>query len=131
MAQAARQHSTRMSRRGMIGAALAASAVPATFVIPDAALVALGERLRAAWASESALFAREAPGPACDAAYAASKRIVGEIEGTQATTLAGLRVKALAISWCWGGTPFADEDATTDKRLMISLLDDLLVEDAG
>jgi hypothetical protein len=48
---------------------------------------------------------------------------------TTATTLAGLRVKALAISWCHCGEKFDEEsfagDYTTDTRIICSLLNNL------
>lgn len=109
-----------------LAAASVVPVIPAIAAPIDSALLDAAARLRAAWGLEISVCAREHSDAEFDAAYDASKRIVSEIEGMQATTLAGLQVKALAISWCCAGEPFAEEDATTDDRLVTSLLDDLM-----
>ena len=58
---------------------------------------------------------------------AASGAIVEQIEGCTATTIDGLRVKALAVLWChgWNLEELTDHQ-TTDIRLAQSILRDLL-----
>lgn len=91
----------------------------------DAELIALGVRLKGCYAAEQAAFARDCSAEEGDVRHKACSKIVRQIEKTTATTLAGLRVKAAAIDWCCGSKPFADDDDTTDKRLVTSLLTDL------
>ena len=91
----------------------------------DTELIVLGERLKAAYAAEREAFARDCSHEEGDALHKACSAIARKIEKTHATTLAGLSVKAAAIDWCCGSKPFADDDDTTDKRLVTSLLTDL------
>jgi hypothetical protein len=50
---------------------------------------------------------------------------VQRILAQQARTLDGIKVKATAISWCWGGAIEFDAE-TTDMKLVNSVLADLL-----
>lgn len=103
---------------------------------PDAALLALGARLDAAWVVERNLGAdcRADDTPEKDAAFEktfdACSSVVEQIEDLTATTLAGVIVKARACWWCHDGEPFEDNSlnrqATTDVRLAAGILRDLL-----
>lgn len=120
-----------MTRRSFVtnAATTASVAAPAAVMAPidlspDAELVRLGRDLNEAWQTEL-LADEEAVGEAvlrcCD--------IVKRIEGRTATTLTGLKVKALAVSWCHDGDPSnwtRCHDATPDRRLVSSILDDIL-----
>ena len=103
----------------------------------DAALLALGGRLEKLWIAEQAAFARteaddsDEAGDLAEAACGASSVIVSQIEAASATTLAGLRVKARAFSWCRSDVAVTVEDlfgpdATTDVRLLVGIVRDLL-----
>ncbi|PNE12380.1 MAG: hypothetical protein CR217_03985 [Beijerinckiaceae bacterium] len=101
----------------------------------DAELIALGEQLSAAWATENALRLEGADSHEADeitdAAVAVASDIVDEIHGLRATTLAGAKVKAQAIWWCCSGEEIEDDhfsygEPATDKRLVAGLLRDLL-----
>ena len=92
---------------------------------PDAELLALGERLRAAWAAEVAA----PPHEEYEAAFEVSHRIVDLIELLPATTHAGLRVKAMALSWCYSGEPVVEEEifgtcTTTNVQLSAGIVRD-------
>lgn len=91
----------------------------------DAKLIALGERLKAAWAVEREALARNCSTEEGDAVNLACSEIADQIEKTPATTVEGLKVKASAIMWCCGNEPFAEPYDTTDKRIVMSLLSDL------
>lgn len=100
----------------------------------DAALVALGEELEAAWAAEIAAYAQHrgdlslAHEAITDAAHKASKAIILRIEAMAASTIDGLRVKARAVQWCYDGDPvdLVVDQSTTDLRLANSIIADLL-----
>lgn len=73
----------------------------------------------------------DADGILVDDAWAATGRIVDEIEHQRATTVAGLAVKALACSWCYGepGRQYPAQTLkqhTTDVRLAIGIVHDML-----
>ncbi len=100
-------------------------------VHPDAALLELGRRLDLAWAAEHAAqstCSEEDEGDQEFEAFVdATGAIVGEIEALPATTLEGLRVKAVALHWCRGGDlPLSWGAETTDERLAESIVNDLL-----
>lgn len=91
---------------------------------PDAALLVLGDRLKAASACAQLLIikSQEEKTPEADAAWEAAfdheHEIVSQIEGIPARTLHGLRVKAQALQWCHGDEPIElHEQQTTDIRL--------------
>ncbi len=118
-----------------LGAAsmMALAATPAMATPADADLIALGERLRTAWQEENATFERYkgilGSDDITDAAAAVSGAIVGEIEAAPATTLEGLKVKALALSWTHCGEVWLIDppgESTTDTRLAASIVTDLL-----
>lgn len=90
----------------------------------DAALLALGRRLQEAWAEQRLL----EPQGAFEAAFDRTGAIASEIEALPATTLDGLRVKALAFWWCHSGEQpiVLDDQQTTDIRLCQSIIGDLL-----
>lgn len=125
------------SRRGFLAAA-AASALLAPPALardpsPDAALLALCDRLLAAWAVEIPLGISYGDG--FDAAFEASSGIVGQIEALPATTAAGLGVKALAVCWCESGSlevdfAFADY-RSTDLRLLAEIRREVLMLGGG
>ena len=102
----------------------------------DAELLRLGREFEAAWSHEIAVLARlkgvdtPAGDEEFDAAIDAVSAIVDRIEVIPATSLAGLQVKARAISWCHSGEPleaeaFSDQQ-TTNVRIAASLVNDLL-----
>jgi len=88
----------------------------------DAELLKLGEDLRIAWLRERVMV-NETDGDAFEAACAASAEIVRRVEAIKATTLAGLRVKALAVLWCRVGDVPGE---TTDERLVGQIISTLL-----
>lgn len=137
---------TTKTRRAVLAgaAALPALAAPAALasispeipIFADADLIALGRRFELAWADQlriesvynQATNDDEDLGSDFEAAYIRVSTIVKDIENVPATTVAGLYVKARAISWCWGGDQhitFSD-DQTTDVRLASSIVMDLL-----
>ena len=133
--------SREMNRRAILAGVAAIAPVAAltaapALAAPDAELIALGERLRAAWSADKATIDRlrgidtHAAYAEIDASIAACSAIVADIESMRATTLEGVKVKALAVSWCHSGEPFDDESfseqATTDVRIVSSILNDLL-----
>jgi len=138
------------SRRGLLtalGAASVAAPIPTLAATSaDADLIRLGRDLDAAWAVSVAAYKAaeiEAPdydGPLSEAAEAtmeAGAEIVDQIKGCTATTLSGIIVKTRAIHWCQGltepgaGDPILEMDEfrfpvpTTDRRILLGLLDDL------
>lgn len=64
----------------------------------DAKLIALCERLKTAWAVEREAFARDCSNEEGDAVHLACSEIADQIENIPATTLAGLQIKAAAIT---------------------------------
>jgi len=119
--------SRQMNRRAVLAgtAALAPVAAVPVLASPDAELIALGERLRVAYAAERAASARGASDEEVDAAMDACSEIVEAIVARPATTFAGLQVKGLAIAWCCNDEPFGEFGDTTDRRVVASLLADL------
>lgn len=108
---------------------------------PDAELIALGRELEEAWENEKAVYAAwegictHDSDAICEEANKASSAIVDRIEACRARTLEGVRVKALAVSWCVCGEPFEDDtfsdQKTTDVRLASAVLRDLLAMKGG
>jgi hypothetical protein len=90
----------------------------------DAALIALGRELEAAWAQE-----REANDNGSDrdieATCEATGAVVDRIEAIPARTLEGFKVKARAVSWCHCGD-FEGFGTTTDERIAARIIRDLL-----
>ena len=85
---------------------------------------------RASWDAQRAALARDCSDEEFDALYDDGREIVLEIEAIPATTIAGLKVKALAIAWCVGSENFAEEDAKredacTYDRVTASMFRDL------
>lgn len=140
MAQAEPTNTTNLSRRRILLTAPAAACAirQATASHPDAGLIELGRRLRAAWAAEKATYVKwgDLTVPEADreitAAFDSVLAIVDQIERIPATTLEGVRVKALAVWWCCSGEPFDDGtfsfngSPTTDARLASAIMRDLL-----
>jgi hypothetical protein len=99
----------------------------------DAALLSLGEKLRAAWANEVAIMDMLADDQSLDAdetyeaANAVCSELVEQIETLPARTLEGMKVKALAVSWCHSGAEWKQltQGRTTDIRLAESILRDI------
>ena len=108
---------------------LALLAKPATAAGNDAELVRLGAQLDAAWSEQ---VASDKADNDIDEPHERACEIAHRIEQMQATTIAGLIVKARACSWCHGGEPFEpdffslDGHPTTDLRLAASVFRDLL-----
>lgn len=131
------------TRRGLFGGIAAVAATPAVALPPplhaDAELLRLGEQLTLAWAQEKAAWAaaegeNNDDGPLTGNAFDMvdeTGAIVNQIEGTPATTLAGVLVKMQAIAWCCDGEFMTIEDLvdstqpTTNLLLVASLLRDL------
>ncbi len=90
----------------------------------DAELIALGERLHVAWNAEKEVFARRMSDAECEVAMDACDAIIDEIWKIPATTLAGLKVKALALVPYLGDDEPDGDDPLAD-RLLASLLTDL------
>jgi len=120
-------------------AAVAAAAIPAVALASeptsaDAALLALGEQLEAAWAATTAAYEKYRDDPSLEAgvitdvADKAAAAIVHQIEAVPASTIDGLRVKARAVQWCYDADPvdLAVDRSTTDLRLANSIIRDLL-----
>ncbi|MGV2348206.1 MAG UNVERIFIED_CONTAM: hypothetical protein MIO30_31035 [Methylobacterium ajmalii] len=120
----------------IIGAGgLALAAVPQER--PDAELMRLHGRFLDAVAAEQEAYRvfdasrSDADARLVDAAWDATGKVVEEIEHQRATTPAGLAVKALACSWCYGkpGSRYPGElraQYCTDVRLAIGIVEDLL-----
>lgn len=100
---------------------------------PDAALLVLGERLKAAHAKTSLLVieADRVQTPeadkACEDAMEVEHKIVKQIESAVPYTLHGLRVKAQAVEWChcWEAIELT-ANQTTDVRLAQQIIRALL-----
>jgi hypothetical protein len=102
---------------------------------PDAELIRLGHELEAFWKAENAVYER-LKGDTSDEATAqttAANRltfdVVDQIEALSASTLEGVLVKVLAVSWCHCGDALEDDmfsdQNTTDVRLVSAILRDL------
>lgn len=62
-----------------------------------------------------------------NAACRRTSDVVDRIETIHATTLEGLCLKALAVSWCYSSGPIEfDDNPTTDLRLAQSIIRDIL-----
>lgn len=107
---------------------------------PDAALLRLGEALRAARRRETAAWeladVEEETGPRTEHAqhrFQETRAIVRRIERQPAATLAGLLVKMRAVAWCRSDAPLEPEELgldpaerqPTDLRLIAAVLRDL------
>lgn len=146
MAQAESHATTTASRRRFLMTAPAAALAihtGAPIGEPDADLLDLGRQLRAAWAAENETAAKWAGTYTAEAARATTaaadttRAIAERIEKLPATTLAGVRVKVDAVSWCCSGEPFEDDTfchyakPTTEVRIVSSILRDLLAMPAA
>lgn len=68
--------------------------------------------------------------PRAEAAYyATAASILEAVIATRVTTLPGLRIKAEALVWCYGGRPVLGPEPTTAERIVASMLADLLGPD--
>lgn len=95
-------------------------------------LQTLGEQFERLWAVErhaNALGTDDELAAACDAC----REIVDRMLGVPAVSLDDLKVKARALSWCWGGKPdelqqyfFGEMEQSTDVKLTRSIIRDLL-----
>lgn len=102
----------------------AAGEVPA----PDADLLALASPLGKAWGAYRSAIGRGDDGEAdADAAFAEANTIARKIEELRASTIGGLRVKAMAVAWARGGNPSVGSSDTVMRsdHLLASLLRDL------
>lgn len=114
----------------LAGGGAAVAKVPAPN--PDAELLRLGAELEAAWAGQDAAAELAETDEELGVVMDRAGRFVARIEHLPAYTLAGLIVKARAISWCNSGYEI-DPDrfcpypgATTDGRIAASIVRDLL-----
>lgn len=111
----------------MATAALRAPALapPPAHAGNDTRLLSLGEQMRAANAAAVAVL--DTDEAAFIAADKVTRAIVAEIVKCRATTFAGLRVKAAALTWCLTGDLFDIDNRfnTTDLKLVQSIIDDL------
>jgi len=96
----------------------------------DDELIALGDRLRSSWAAEVE-FVRVADmdDPAStksfEALCAATSAIISDIEKAPIHTVAGLQVKALAVSWCHAGVEIDLGTLTRDMRISNQVMNHL------
>jgi hypothetical protein len=109
----------------------------------DAELLSLREPLLAAWREEIETCRRYAGAPAeseeapqaIEAANERTSAIVDRILGLVPTSLAGLGVQALALSWTHGGEAIAaksiDDQCTTDIQLLSSIATALINIEGG
>jgi hypothetical protein len=108
-------------------AAIAGGAAAAAALAPpagDEALLALGAELLAASVDYA-----EKTGDEFEAAFAACAAIVDKIVAAPAATIAGLRVKALALRWCYAFAPFElieEHGVSTDVYVLDSIVRDLV-----
>lgn len=121
---------------------LAIAAVPEARSLPDAELMRLLrqmlEAFEAGQAAQRRFIATASDDDGChaDDTWAATGRIVDEIERQRATTVAGLAVKALACSWCYAEPgnhydPKHLSEYCQDVRLALGIVDDLLLMRKG
>jgi len=129
-----------LSRRRLLGTTAGVAAVgslatrAAAAAHPDAELVRLGAELEAAWARQDAAAELAKTDDELEELMRPAEEAVERIEHLPAYTLAGLLVKARAISWCNCGEeidpdrfcPF--QGAATDGRIAASIVRDLLGE---
>jgi hypothetical protein len=130
---------TAPTRRAALGALASASALAMPAVTaaayplgpasdPAGSLAVLGAEFEAAWAVE-----RNTDDDALEVAYKRTSTRARAIIDQRATSLADFRVKARAILWCYSGDyeeligVLFERCATTDKRLLRSIVADLLV----
>lgn len=120
------------TRRSVLKACATAIIPPCALALDhaDAGLLQLGRDFDAAWEAEEAerLIARETDDwDAWEVCYASTEAIARRIETVPATTLAGFRVKARAIQWCYGDDPvnLVIQD-TVDQRIANGIVNDLL-----
>jgi hypothetical protein len=127
---------------------VAAGSPPAVARIdPAGSLAILGAEFETAWSAERAALADDDfPYDAFEEISGHSCRVVREIIATRATSLADFRVKARALLWCYSGDyaetlraifapgtdaiPVGRPGETLDVRLLRSIVEDLLAQDA-
>ncbi len=120
------------------GHALAgAVAIPSAAPNPDADLIQLGAAFEAEQTRYAAFFAEhtDTTDDEADAACRPCGDLAGKIQALRATTIEGLRIKAMALRWCWSGEEGGDLDLssrygmkTTDMRLASSIILDLITQ---
>lgn len=99
---------------------------------PDLELMRLGERLSEAWDAElkayEAIEAKDGTEPVVDwkQAFLGSMELVEKIDARVATTLDGLRVKALACWWCTYSDPPTGEGSEDQNSIDVRLAADIL-----
>ena len=116
----------------LMGLAGVGTAAHAGAVHPDAELIRLGAELEAAWARQDAAAELAKTDEELEELMRPAEEAVERIEHLPAYTLAGLLVKARAVSWCNCGEeidpdrfcPF--QGAATDGRIAASIVRDLL-----
>jgi len=130
-----------LTRRGVLSAIPGlgiAAAIPTALVAmprPDAELLALGEKLRAATADQHAVFARWASvlgdegDDECAEATQRLDDVVREIASVKARTVEGLVVKAQAVEAYWESDWDFAFSENADEQAMQSLARDLLSPD--
>ena len=132
MPQAVTAHSANTSRRRFLaglplaGTAIGLSAPALAAPDADAALLALGHDLDAAWKAEGLAAGEDDQ----EAAFDRSSAIVGRIEVLAAKTMAGVKVKCRAFHWCYADDLddplFVPPAETTDLRLALGIVRDLI-----
>ncbi len=139
------ENQSSLSRRVMLAAIPVAAigfgavlpAAAETVASPDARLLELGRQFEAAWVQQNRAddlceeTLSEEAYALIEAAVDATSAIVHKIDEFQAHTLAGLYVKARAVSWCHSGEEMhadslAFDRATTDLRLAAMIVRDIL-----
>lgn len=109
---------------------------------PDYALLGLGEKFLAYWHLQKQTFARNSTLAYSNERAEEDERAIDLVSGmvekiarTPATTLQGLRVKAMALRWCHDGDVIAEdflvEDPCTDMRLAALIARDILEATGG
>ncbi|MCV3734979.1 hypothetical protein OCK02_02090 [Rhizobium sp. TRM96647] len=117
---------------GLALALPAATCVPvAVFGSPgpadDRELIILGEKLNAAWIEERKYSSPSLPDDGkFEAAFEECCRLVDAIRSHRAFTIDGLKVKAMAVAWCFGADEIDLDGDTTDIRISSSIINDLL-----
>jgi hypothetical protein len=122
-------------RRGFLTAPVAAgvaasapatsSATASSTAHPDRILLALGEVFKTEWAKEIAAVAALDKDTDVTTENEPCGTLCRQIISHRATALDGLRVKAMAISWCYDGE-LTWGTMTTDMALAGSIVEDLL-----
>lgn len=108
--------------------ALPSAAYPVIAIEPasDAYLLSLGHALEIAYQAEMAL-PQGCHEEQFEAVFQKCSELANQIMAEKAHTLAGILVKAKAVSWCRSGENFDLKDfETTDEKVAASIINDLM-----